>query len=222
MNSKAIIFDLDGTIIDTKRIWQKATETILSNRKITLNKQDYANLDRELCGIGMYNSCSILKNKFKLTDSLSTLIEEKKGMACKLYKQNLQFVPGFELFHAAVTKKGLKCSIATSSDRKNFNTAKQLLNLEKFFGNHMYDIACVDNKPKPDPAVYLFAAKKLAVAPKHCIAIEDSPAGISAAKKSGMFCIGIDTNGIRNQMTHADIIIDQYDEIDLENLIERK
>ena len=74
-------------------------------------------------------------------------------------------------------------------------------------------------KPKPD--VYLHAAKMLETDPCDCIAIEDSPSGIKAAKAAGMFCIGINTGKNRDNLKEADLIVECYSEIDIENLIKK-
>ena len=60
----------------------------------------------------------------------------------------------------------------------------------------------------------------LEIDPKHCIAVEDSAHGITAAKAAGMFCIGINTGMDRNAISHADHIIDAYDDLDIESLIQ--
>ncbi|MCK5633059.1 HAD family phosphatase [bacterium] len=219
---KAIIFDLDGTIIDTKEIWQQATGEILKNRGFNLTKAESQILESNLCGVGINDSCSLLKRTFNLRDSVKTLVEEKLNRACQLYKQDIKFIPGFKLFHKKISKKNLLYSIATNSERTTLNYAKKQLNLEQFFGQHIYDVECVNNILKPNPAIYLHAAQKLNVDPKHCLAIEDSPSGIKAAKQAGMICIGIDTNNMGQKLNEADFIVNSYEEIDLKIFFKEK
>jgi len=219
MKFKAIIFDLDGTIADNGTLWKDATQNLLTIRGIKISDQEMAKIDEQLCGIGMLGSCSFLKEKFKLKEPIEQLIAEKKQQASALYAQNLRFISGFEQFYKKVAEYKLKTAVATSSARETLVTAKTELKLDRFFGSHIYDIALVGNKAKPDPAVYLYAAEKIGIAPKDCFAIEDSPVGITAAQQAGIFCIGINTAGIPQAIKHADIVINSYDEIDLEALL---
>jgi len=219
MKFKALIFDLDGTIADNGNLWKNATKNLLTERGIEVSDQEIEELDKKLCGIGMFGSCSFLKKTFDLQDPVEKLMLEKKGRASRLYAQNLRFIPGFAQFYKKVVAHNLKTAVATSSARENLLTAKKELKLDRFFGAHIYDIALVGNRAKPDPAIYLYAAEKIGVAPHDCFAIEDSPVGITAAQQAGIFCIGINTAGIPRAIQHADLVINSYDEIDLEKLL---
>lgn len=222
MNKKAIIFDLDGTIIDTSWIWKQVTKDLITSRGIECNEQLAQELENELCGLELNAACAILKKTTGITDPVPLLVAEKKQRACALYENNVSFIPGFELFHQLLVSHGLKSGIATNSDITSLNQVNSQLNLERFFGNHIYSIADVNFCFKPDPAVYLHAAQKIGVAPEDCIAIEDSKHGVTAAKKAGMFCIGINSGGFPDLISHADIIINQYEEINLNALLEKQ
>ena len=221
MHYKAIIFDLDGTIIDTEWIWKKVTKDIVTSRGIAFDETVKHELENKLHGQAIALSCSILKKVFSIHDPVEKLIQEKMKRACALYNTHLTFIQGFEQFHKTVSAHKLKTGIATNSDEITLANAKRKLKLELFFGKHIYGIADVDNRSKPDPAIYLYAAKKLNVAPNTCIAIEDSSHGIHAAKKAGMFCIGINTANAYESIKHADIVVNSYNEINLDKLIHK-
>jgi beta-phosphoglucomutase len=220
MSKKAIIFDLDGTIIDTGWIWRQVTRDIIESRGITCDDHLAHQLENELCGLEINAACAIIKETIGIPDSLTTLVAEKKQRARDLYEQQVTFIDGFEKFHRKVKASGLKSGIATNSDIISLNQVKHQLNLERFFGNHIYSIADVNFRYKPDPAIYLHAAKQLGLNPDECIAIEDSKHGVTAAKSAGMFCIGINSGNIPELIKHADIIIDHYDEINLPLVLE--
>jgi len=222
MNIQAIIFDLDGTIIDSGWAWKRAMHDMITARGIQMEQEEFDQLDNKLCGVGLGNACTIIKTTLNLSESVHDLVEEKKGRACKLYQTGLTFIKGFETFHKKVSACGLKTGIATSSDDSTLGHARRQLNLEHFFGKHIYGISCVNFQYKPDPAIYLHAAQQLGVAPEHCVAIEDSPKGVSSAKNAGMFCLGINTVGAPETIAHADKVINSYDQIDLERLVGKK
>jgi beta-phosphoglucomutase len=149
-------------------------------------------------------------------------MEEKSHLAADLYQKNVCFIEGFQQFHMQVKEAQLKTGIATNADDVTLKITNSILNLEQFFGEHIYSISQVNYICKPDPAIYLLAAKKLNVDPKECIAIEDSAHGIEAAKKAGIFCIGINTGKNRANVQHSDLIIDSYDELELATLLSKK
>jgi beta-phosphoglucomutase len=222
MKFTSVIFDLDGTIIDTNHIWDKATSDLITSRGVTLTPEIKAELNKELKGVAIHNSCAIIKNKFDLEHSLEELITEKKKRANEEYLKGLRFIAGFEDFFKRVKSHNLHVGVATNAENHTLGTAIEQLNLRKFFGNHIYNFTYVNNVGKPAPDVYLFTAKQLGVEPEKCLVVEDAPHGIEAANKAGMFCIGINSAGNRHELKEAKFIIDHYDEIDLPRLLKLK
>ncbi len=215
----AIIFDMDGTITDTEFLWKQATLMLIERRGITLSANEHTNLHKKLSGMGLRGTCQIIKSTFKLSDSREDLMEEKAQIACDLFEQKVRLFDGFIEFHANLKKHNLKHAIATNADDKSLAVAKRVLSLDKYFNEHIYNISHVNNRAKPDPTLYLYTAEKLDVDPKNCIAIEDSPHGIRAAKDAGMFCIGYNSSKDHDQVKEADIIVNEYEHIDLGKLL---
>ena len=220
MKYKAIIFDMDGTIIDTEHIWANANRTVLERRGIILTPENQEWLARELAGRGITQCCQFIKDTYQLQGDLAALVQEKSIYAKQLYEESIAFIEGFQEFHRSVLEHHLLTGLATNADDLTFHTARKKLALERFFGNHMYNISCVDNRYKPDPAIYLHASDALGVVPQECIAIEDSAAGVRAAQAAGMFCIGINTAKNPEQLQEAHHIVDRYEEINLKKLLE--
>ncbi len=216
---QAVIFDLDGTIIDTEHIWKRAIKDLLHIRGIAVCIQTEELLQQRMNGMALNQSCSFLKDHFQLPDALSVLIQEKTDRANSIYQKEVRFVNGFLEFYGQVIQKNLKTGVATNAHDLTVAVTEKALGLSKLFGQHIYSISCVDNKGKPDPAIYLHAADKLQIAPENCIAIEDSAHGLSAARKAGMFCIGINTSGRRTELAQAHRVIDEYHELDLDHLL---
>jgi beta-phosphoglucomutase len=219
MRFKAIIFDMDGTITDTTSIWNQATKELIAMKGVPSTDQLGIELCERMHGLSMTEACKFIKDSIGIADPLDKLIEEKTAIACNLYRQGIRFIEGFEDFHAQVTQHNLKSGIATNADDSTLTITKEVLALERFFGYHIYNITCVNNIAKPDPALYLHAANQLGVSPDHCLAIEDSAFGIQAAKRAGMFCIGINTSRNYEHVKESDLIIDKYCEIDLKKLL---
>lgn len=219
MKLKAIIFDMDGTIVNTNPIWNK-TVVQLAVRKGITDQNIHKKIQDAICGLSVTPACKLIKELSNLPDSLEQIMQEKMEIALSLYAENIDFISGFSAFHQELSLQNIPTAIATNADDSTFEITKRTLQLHQFFGEHMYNISCVGNICKPNPDIYLHAAQKLRLVPSACIAIEDSAPGIKAAKRAGMKCIGINTNNDRNALREADHVIEGYEELTLAQLEE--
>lgn len=219
---KAIIFDMDGTIVDTEHIWVSATNNLIKSKVLEYPIELQVEVNRQTHGLAIHKSCKIIKEIMQLEDSLENLIQEKSNIASNLYQDGIKFIEGFEEFHKLVITHDLKTGIATNADDRTLTITEQKLQLNRFFGKHIYNISRVNNVCKPDPAIYLHAAEQLEINPINCIAIEDSAHGVKAAKAAGMYCIGINTHGKPEQIKDADEIVDGFAQINLKKLLNIK
>lgn len=217
-NIAAVIFDMDGTIVQTENLWRSASHAILSKSKLQLSTELLQEFYNRSHGLAIRETCSLIKEYGELEESIEELVMQKRIIARNLYTQGISFINGFPEFHYKISRLNLKSGVATNADEYTLQTTNQKMNLAKFFGEHLYSIEVVNNRCKPHPDIYLYAAEKLNVNPATCIAVEDSAHGIAAAKAAGMFCIGINTSHDLNQIKHADMIVETYDAIDLHAL----
>jgi beta-phosphoglucomutase len=220
MNYRAIIFDMDGTIVNTEHLWHQATTQVITNRGYQLNFAEKEMIKDALAGIGLPKGCQFIKEFLKTDDSIEILMKEKSAIACQLYESGIRFIDGFPEFHKKVIDIPLAVGVATNANIETMALTNKALNLSNYFGQHLYTINHVDNRGKPHPAIYLYAARQLGIAPHQCIAIEDSAHGIIAAKAAGMFCIGINTSRRPEQIKDAHLQVEHYENIDLEYLLQ--
>jgi beta-phosphoglucomutase-like phosphatase (HAD superfamily) len=213
MNYKAMIFDLDGTIVDTTEIWSQANKILIERRGIEFTKELHTELAPRIHGMAMHKVVAVIKDVVKLQESIDELVKEKSHIAVTLYNEGITFIEGFETFHSTIHGFNIKKAIATNADDKTIQATEAALGLKKYFGEHIYGISAVDFVGKPEPAIYLHAAQKIGVDPQECIAIEDSSIGIAAAQSAGIFCIGINTGKNRELIKNANLIVDYYHEI---------
>lgn len=219
MKYKAIIFDMDGTIINTEEIWRKATRDILESRGVYLSPESMHELYAKTAGLALQYSCKLIKEVGNLPDPVELLIEEKSRRACELYAQEVSFIEGFLPFFEQAQALGLKVALATNADDQTVKITDEKLNLNKLFGTHIYNITSVNYQGKPHPAIYLHASHQLAENPAECIAIEDSAHGLKAARQAGLYCIGINTGKDESKLQESDMIINGYQDLDLKKLL---
>ncbi len=219
MKYTTLIFDMDGTIIDSNSAWNIVTEQFLAAYNIHPDAASLKAIYHEQEGLSIPDSCRLLKAMFNLPDDHATLIKKQEEIADALAQGPIKFVDGFEDFHKSAIDLQLKIGLATNAPLETLSLISKNLNLSRFFGHHMYSITHVNNMGKPHPAVYLHAAAQLQAHPKQCIAIEDSAHGIWAAKNAGIFCIGINIPEKAARIAHADMVVHRYQDINLAQLL---
>lgn len=188
---KAVIFDMDGTIIKTEHIWNGVVLALLHEKGITeFSEADSKVLD-SLSGTSLKHASHTVKQHFGLIESPEDLAMLKLELANREFAKTVEFIEGFEIFHEKIRDHKIPSAIATNAHPKNLETLITSMNFKKYFGSNIYCIADVEYKAKPDPAVFLHAAKQLGVSPEECIVFEDSLPGFKAAQAAGMKCIAI-------------------------------
>jgi mannitol-1-/sugar-/sorbitol-6-/2-deoxyglucose-6-phosphatase len=190
-NIKAIIFDMDGTIVQTEHIWDNVILNFLKEKGISKFSQEQKELFDSLTGVGLDYACSKIKDAFTLVDHIDNIIARNLELADIMLANNVKFIDGFEIFHNKISKAKIKTGIATNAHQQTLSGIIKTMNLDKFFGNEMYCVSHVKNKAKPDPALFQYTLKKLNVKKEECIIFEDSLSGFQAAAAAGIKCIAI-------------------------------
>jgi len=215
MSLRALIFDLDGTILDTEILWQQAAAHILTIRGITPT-DDFM---QSVLGATVKQSCELSKAEHNLPDSLEVLMQEMFNQFLELYKQQPKFINGFQDFFKTVKAHNLRVAIATNTAHDILAQIQTTPSLQSLFGDHIYTPEYVSNRGKPAPDIYLYAAAQLGVSPAECLVIEDSVPGVTAAKRAGMMCIRINTHRMPGILAGEDFVVDSYAQIPLERLL---
>lgn len=217
-NIQAIIFDLDGTTVDTEALWALAAKQIIESRGILFSENIRSALAKNIRGCATLQACEKIKHMFDLADSAEDLAREKISLVYSHMKGNVRFVQGFLPFFKHVQNLGLKTALVTNSTDQFVELIDQEVNLKKLFGSHIYGPGDIRYLYKPLPDVYLYATNRLDVAANACVAIEDSATGITSAVSAGIFCIALNTGHNRTDLKESNLIVDSYAEIHLDAL----
>jgi beta-phosphoglucomutase len=213
---KAVIFDLDGVIVDTAHYHFLAWKRLANELGIELTEAD----NERLKGVSRMHSLEIILGlgggSIALTPYEKEKLANKKNAWFVDYLERMvpeEIFPGVKVLLSTLRERGIKVGLASSS--KNAKTVLQLLHIQNEF-DVVVDGNMVANS-KPDPEIFLLAASKLAVPPSMCLVFEDAEAGVEAAIAAGMKCVGV---GSPEQLRKADRIIEQTGDFRLETLEE--
>jgi len=207
--NKAVIFDLDGVIVDTAKYHFIAWQEIARQLGIGFTEKD----NEKLKGVSRVKSLDIileLGNKKLSQAEKDALLEAKNNHYLSLIsKMNEdEMLPGIKNLLNELQNTGMPFALGSAS--KNARRILNALGITDMF------TAIVDGndvtKAKPDPEVFTTAADKLAMAYEQCVVVEDSEAGIEAAKNAGMKVIGI---GNKNNLGKADLVLPDTEQLKL-------
>lgn len=207
---KAILFDMDGVIVNSERLWDKSTEILLTRYQRTYEREK----SKPLCtGKSLPDAVDTLQEFYQLPGEAAALTQEWKTITKQLFHDELDLNPGFPEFMAALKQRNTPCAIATSSDPELLEIVQQKLNLTQYFGRHIYSSALVNFVSKPAPDLFLYAAAKLEIPPEECIVIEDAPHGLDAAHNAGMKAIGFAETYPAEMLPQADLVVHNFAEL---------
>lgn len=213
-NIEAVIFDMDGTLIDSMSFWSEIDKTYLSK----LNIKAPHNLKQDIQHLTFEETAIYFKNKFNLKDSIDKIMQDWNDMAYYQYKNKIKLKPGVKKFLAYLKSLNMKLAIATSNCTLLIEAVLKSNGIYDYF--EVITTADEVSRGKNYPDIYLLTAKKLNVDPKNCLVFEDILPAVKGAKAAGMTVIGVYDKFSENEkdeiIKYADKYIFDYSE--LENL----
>ena len=209
--AKAVLFDLDGTLVDSMWMWKDIDMEYLGKYGITLPPE----LQEYIEGMSFSEVSAYFKEAFGIKESLEEIKSEWVSMAKYKYTHEVPLKPGALRFLKHLKEQGIPMGIATSNSRDLLDAVLESLEISPYFDCCM--TSCEAGAGKPAPDIYIKVAKILKTEPKDCLIFEDTPAGILAGNRAGIpVCAMADENsaGRKDQILQmADYYAETFDQV---------
>lgn len=208
---EAVIFDLDGTLVDSMWMWRQIDIEYLGRFGIPLPEHLQADIE----GMSFSETAEYFKKRFSIPHPVEQMKEDWNRMAWDKYMNEVPLKPGVREFLKKCRELGLKLGIATSNSRELVENIAKVHNLRDYFSCIL--TGCDAKKGKPAPDIYLLVAEQLGVKPECCLVFEDIIPGIAAGKAAGMKVCAVEdaySQGVWEEKCRlADFYVKDYREL---------
>jgi beta-phosphoglucomutase family hydrolase len=204
----AVIFDMDGVLVNNARFHEQAFAEYFSTCGVTLKPEMH----------GRGNS-EIMEELFpgQSAEQHARLASGKEAYYRKIYEPHLKPAEGLIRLLDELKRRRIALAVGSSAPEENIDFVIDRLQLRKYFD--VVVIAAMVERAKPAPDIYLKAAELLNVAPQHCLVFEDAIAGIEAARTAGMNVVGIASSLPKEKLTDTDMVINNFTEITVDEIL---
>jgi beta-phosphoglucomutase family hydrolase len=207
---KAVLFDMDGVIVDTEPLHYKAYHRMFNDVGINVSEELYDSFT----GQSTLNICRRLVNHFELRNPAEELVRVKRQHFKYLFDndQDLTLIDGVLDIVKEYYSNGITLVVASSASMPNINRIFNRFDLNQYFSGKFSGADLKQSKPHPE--IFLKAAAHTGFDKSQCMVIEDSTNGIAAAKAAGIFCVGYKSLHSHGQnYSKADVVISDFKEI---------
>ena len=215
---RAVIFDMDGVIVNSEPLHRKAYYCMFEEFNINVSNRLY----ESFTGKSTSAICKELCEKFDLSISHEKLMFSKRKHFKTIFEndQEFQMIDGALRLIKNYFFNNLTLVLASSASMTNINRIFKKFDLDKFFKAKISGADLKESKPNPE--IFIKAAKLSGFNKNECVVIEDSTNGIIAAKSAGIYCIGFNSPNSKNQIYYkADLIVSNFNKIMFSKISEK-
>lgn len=207
MKYKALIYDMDGLMIDSMIHWLDLDKTTFEPIGIKITND----LLRRMTGKSPQEILRLLKNEFGMDEKIEEVVATRREHIDIIYKEKTIEMPGVSDLLKKVKESGLKQAIASGAPYYNIKIVVDRFGWVDHF-DELFSVEHVEHKGKPEPDVFLHTAQKLGIKPEECVVLEDAENGVVAAKRAGMACIAVpDDRWSFGDFSSADLCVESLE-----------
>lgn len=213
MAIKGIVFDFDGVIVNSPKIYTKTMREFIQKQGITLTDSELS----RLISFSMRQEFDFLREKHALSLSFEEFMKGTLSSSKKIMENELELMAGAKELLQTLYSSGFSIGLASNNNRSTVDWGLKKFGLEKYF--HSVVPIEIVAKPKPAGDVYLKNAEVLSLLPSECVGVEDTVVGCKAVKNAGFKCVGL-----RNEFSDessfegANLVVSSLEELTLEKL----
>ncbi|MCB9852283.1 MAG: HAD family phosphatase [Phycisphaerales bacterium] len=198
---QAVIFDMDGVLVDSYAPHLESWRVLAKEIGAEISDEQFDHTFGR-------TSRDIIRMLFDVTDDdrVRAYDERKESLYRDIVRDNVPEMPGATALLERLATKGITLAVGTSGPRENINLVCDGLGWNELLRVRVTGADVTHGKP--DPEIFLQGASRLGVAPDKCVVVEDAPAGIEAAKRGGMRCIGLTSTHEANALSEATRVVD--------------
>jgi beta-phosphoglucomutase len=206
VSKQGVLWDMDGVLVDTGEFHYQSWKEVLEQHDLPFSREFF----RQTFGMNNAGILAKLLGEDLTGELLTEISDQKEERFRELIRGRVQALPGVILWLEHLQEAGWEQGIASSAPPANIDALMDELGLRDYF-----DVigSGADLPGKPDPALFLEVARQLDVRPAHCVVVEDSVAGVQAAKRAGMNCIAVTTTNPAGALEAADLIVESLDDL---------
>jgi len=201
VQSKAVLFDMDGVIVDSERYWVELEEEEIYPAVVAEEVDT-----EETTGMNFREIYDYLDDNYETTASKEEFVERYEEAAREIYAELVELMDGFRELLVDLREDGRRVALVSSSPHNWIDRMLDRFDLRGDF-DEIISAEEIDGQSKPEPDVYEYAAEKVGVDPEEAIAVEDSENGVKSAKAAGLVAVGY-----RNQ-SDADLDLSEADAV---------
>lgn len=212
---KAVIFDMDGLMIDTESLHNESFKAVLEEYgvKPVPNKQGVIHIS----GISSKDNWERFKKQYNFEADNNELSRKKHKIHLNLLSKNVTAMPGLFKLLKELQANHIKMAIASSSIREQINLVTTRLRIADYFQAIISGEDVINGKPAPD--IFLKAAEALNVRPLDCLVLEDAPSGVAAGKSAGMKVVAIPNEFNKHEdFEQADTVLSSLEKVNIDLL----
>ncbi len=213
---KAIIFDMDGLMIETEHLQSRAFEQVLAEYGIS--PELHADGTVHQVGVSAHDNFVAMKEKYRLDADIDELLHKKQKIYREILSGNITPKPGLLSLLEKLAQKKVTVAVASSSSVDDIMFILKTLGVEKYFTVIVSGESVPRHKPAPD--IFIEAARQLNVHPENCVVLEDSQSGVEAAKAAHMKVIVVPNQFTKSQdFRSANVVVTSLEKIDTAQIL---